>query len=197
MLAPIDKVIRRLVPGSKERYFSAGKWDDSWSHGYDLNKAREDARYGALTALMLRYEAQGPILDVGCGDGLLEERYRKLSTVPMVAFDYSAVAIEHAQSRQLSNVEFLCADSRSFQADRLFSMVVFNESLYYVDEYLGLMKNLSGSLAQNGTFVVSMHDAPITNRIWRNILHAYTPIQGVELKDEASGQIWRIRVLRP
>lgn len=83
---------------------------------------------------------------MGYGDGLLEEWYRKLSGVKIVALDYSATAIERARARCLPGVE-VCADSRRFQPAKRFSTIVFNGSLYHIDDYLALMKNLSRMLA--------------------------------------------------
>lgn len=197
VLALINRAIRHVIPRSKEPYYTCDKWNDSWSRGYDLNTAQEDGRYGTLIALMRRYERGGPLLDVGCGDGLLEEWYRKLSGVQMVAFDYSATAIERARARRLPGVDFFCADSRTFRPEQQFSIVVLNESLYYVDDYLGMMKDLSRALRADGVFLVSMHDARITKRIWKNVLCSYALLQGVTVKDESTGGLWRIRLLRP
>jgi trans-aconitate methyltransferase len=194
--ALIKQTIARVIPRSKERYYSSDKWNNSWAYGYDLNIAQEDARYGTLMALMRRYEEEGPLLDVGCGDGLLEERYRALSSVQIVAFDYSETAIERAKERRLSNVDFLCADSRTFCPKQQFSIIILNESLYYIDDYLGLMKHLSGTLKPHGAFIISMHDNPITQRIWKNVLRSYTLLQHVALKDECAGSLWRICLLR-
>jgi trans-aconitate methyltransferase len=197
VLGQIGRAVRRVVPRSKERYFSADKWNDSWSHGYDLNTAEEDARYGTLLAWMRRNEGEGPLLDVGCGDGLLEEQYRKFSNVPIVAFDYSATAIDQAKARHLKGVEFLCADSRTFRPAQEFSLIVFNESLYYVDHYLQLMKDLSLALKPGGIFIVSMHESAITKRIWKNLLRSFTLLGGVAVHDEGKGGRWHIRLLRP
>jgi 2-polyprenyl-3-methyl-5-hydroxy-6-metoxy-1,4-benzoquinol methylase len=197
VFAQMGRAAQHFNPRSKERYYTADKWNDSWSHGYDLNKAQEDARYGVLMALIQRFQKEGPLLDVGCGDGLLEERYRKLGDTRIVAFDYSATAIEHAMARQLPNVDFLCADSRTFRPEEKFSIVIFNESLYYADNYLDMMKDLSRSLKRDGVFIVSMHGSPITKRIWKNVLKSHILLQGVCLKDEITGGLWHIRSLRP
>lgn len=194
-----DRLQRKLshfVAPSKERYFSSDRWDESWSDGYDLNRPHEDARYGSLMATMSRYEGEGPILDIGCGDGLLEERYRVLSSVKIIAFDYSAVAIESAKKRGLRDVEFLCADSRTFRPQERFSAVVLNESLYYVDDYPGLLKDMSDLLKADGVFVISMHESSITARIWKNILRSYGLLQSVKITEESKNLTWHIRVLR-
>lgn len=197
-LTLINRAVHHVTPArSKERFYSSESWNHSWSHGYDLNQVQEDARYGALIALIRRHEKEGPLLDVGCGDGLLEEQYRKVSSVPIVAFDYSAVAIERAQARGLQSVDFLCADSRTFRPQPRFSVVVLNESLYYIEDYLGMMENLSLALTADGVFAVSMHDTPIASRIWKNLLRSYIPLHGVMLKDEPTGCRWHIRLLQP
>lgn len=195
VLGLIHRAVRHFIPRSKEPYYSSEKWNDSWSSGYDLNIAQEDGRYGTLMALMHRYERGGPLLDVGCGDGLLEERYRKLSSVQIVAFDYSETAIERAKTRHLPNVDFYCADSRTFRSEKQFSMVVLNESLYYLDDYLGLLKNLSRALKADGVFIVSMHHTRITKRIWKNVLRSYNLLHGVALRNEPTNGLWHIRVL--
>jgi 2-polyprenyl-3-methyl-5-hydroxy-6-metoxy-1,4-benzoquinol methylase len=198
LLSIINRVFRHVVPlRSKERYYSSGKWNDSWSHGYDLDRREEDARYGTLLALMRRYEKEGPLLDVGCGDGLLEEKYRQISSVPIVAFDYSASAIERARGRGLTNVEFLCADSRTFRPQQLFSVIVLNESLYYVDDYLIMMEALSKTLTPDGVFVVSMHATRLSKKIWNHIRASYISPQGVALKHEPTGCVWHVRLLQP
>lgn len=198
MLNVVKRAAHILHPArSKERYFSAQKWDLSWSQGYDLDRAPEDARYGALLSLVERHGQDGPILDVGCGDGLLEQHHRKLSNVPVVAFDYSAEAIERAKTRELSDVEFLCRDIRTFQSQQRFSAIVFNESLYYVDDYLIYLRQLSMNLTAGGVFIVSMYSTPVVKKIWKTLLRSYTSLHGVALEDEKTKALWHIRVLKP
>src|SRR5579872_758952 len=195
----INRAARRVIPArSKERYFSSGQWDESWSRGYEMsmNSAHEDARYGSLIALMRRYQKEGPVLDVGCGDGLLEEWYRNVSGIPMVAFDYSKEAVGRAMARRLPDVEFLCADSRTFQPQERFSMAVLNESLYYVDDYMGLLARLASALKPEGVLLISMYETRITRRMWKNVNRVYPLIQGVTLKHQPSGGVWHIRLFQ-
>lgn len=192
----IDRAIRHVTPRmSKERYFSPAIWNTKWSGGYDLNLAREDGRYGALAALMCRYHSGGSILDAGCGDGLLGTWFRRFSMARIVAFDYSTAAIDIAKARQLPEVEFFCADTRTFKPKERFSIVVLNESLYYMDNYMEVMSTLSGALTESGLFIVSMHSDPITKRIWKNLERSYVVLDGIMLKHEPTGGIWHLRVL--
>lgn len=181
---------------SYENYYSADGWNRDWSAGYDLSIPKEDARYGTLLTMMRRYERGGPILDVGCGDGLLAERYRSFSPARMVGFDYSETAVAHATARKVPNTEFFQADSRTYRPADLFPLIVLNESLYYLQDYMGVLKNLSQALTPEGVFLISMYDTVITRRIWKNLIPACTLLQGASVKDEGTGCRWWIRSVR-
>ncbi len=192
------RTVRHLtVERSYEQYYPAGRWEQDWAGRYDLDVPKEDGHYGALLALMRRYDRGGPILDAGCGDGLLEQIFRPLSTSRILAFDYSHAALERARARNLAGCEFFHADSRQYQGSELCSAVILNESLYYIEDYLGVMRNLSRCLKPDGVLIVSMYDTLITRRIWSALDRAYLRIQGIAVRDESSGLLWRIRVLRP
>ncbi|MGH7971535.1 MAG: hypothetical protein ACREIC_22685 [Limisphaerales bacterium] len=78
-----------LVERSYARYYSADGWEKSYQDGYVLGEDDQDARYGCLLMLLRRYDRGGPILDVGCGEGLLQERFRPFSSSPLIGVDYS------------------------------------------------------------------------------------------------------------
>ncbi len=192
------RTLRHLtVERSYEKYYSADRWEHDWSGSYDLDKPKEDGHYGALLAIMRRYDRGGPLLDAGCGDGLLEELFRPFSQSRILAFDYSQAALDRARARQVSGCVFEHADSRTYRPSERCSTVILNESLYYIEDYLGVMQNLSRGLKPDGVLIVSMYDTLITRRIWKALDRAYARVQGVEIRDEASGQLWHIRVLRP
>ena len=195
----LKRVFRQLfLDKSYQRYYSPNSWHQSYVHGYDLDVQNQDGRYGVLLTLLQRYEGVGPILDAGCGDGVLASRIRQMSTVRLVGVDYAHAAIEHARARALANCEFICEDVRDFQPREKFSVIVFNESLYYLEDYVSLLQSVEPHLdEQKGVFLISMFDTLVTARIWRNLVRHYELVQGVAVQDESSGRSWRIRVLKP
>lgn len=198
LLALPQRVLRHLfLDHSYADYYSAEIWEQKYRAGYELNATKEDGRYGALVGVLLRYQGQGPILDAGCGDGLLEEWLRRSSDVRMVGIDYASSAIEAARGRNIPDTEFVCADYRSFVPREKYNAIVLNEALYYIDDYLDVLRVLSGHLAEDGLLVISMFETLVTARIWKALRADYELVQGVSVRDEASGQGWRIRVLRP
>lgn len=192
-----QRVFRHLfLDQSSERYYSA----ESFHQAYEkenyanaiLSKPEEDARYGVLMALLQRYDQGGPLLDAGCGDGLLWERYRPLSQSRLLGIDYAPSAIDKANARNIPNTHFEVNDYRGYKVAEPCSVVVFNEALYYVDAYMDAMAAMEKMLKPGGLIVVSMWENLINRRMWRNIATQYRPLQAVQIFDEVSKKRWRI-----
>src|SRR5262245_37952025 len=125
-----------LFDRSYQNYYSAQVWDEKFKDGFRLDDPMEDSRYGALMMIMSRYENRGPILECGCGDGLLQEKVRAVSRVRLMGIDYAQAAIDKAKVREVPDCEFICADYRRFQPREQYSLLVFNEAIYYIDDYM-------------------------------------------------------------
>jgi 2-polyprenyl-3-methyl-5-hydroxy-6-metoxy-1,4-benzoquinol methylase len=199
----LSEVLRRptrvlshlMLDKSYEKYHSLEAWERQYSQDhYDLSVPKEDGRYGALTALLRRYDRGGPILDVGCGDGLLALRYRPLSESHLVGIDYSKTAIEVARGRNLPNTEFHVADLTQFRPAMSFSVIVFNEALYYIANYVETLKSMESLMQPQGVFLISMFDTLVTGRIWKALSRRYRPTQTVFIKDGQSGTKWTMSV---
>lgn len=178
---------------SYEKYYTSEVWDRMYRGGHSLDNPLETCRYAAVTNLMRQYAGGGMILDAGCGDGLLEEKCFSLG-LTIVGIDYSHAAIARARQRRLNNCEFIYADVRTFFSHQSFSVIVFNESLYYVEAYLESLQAMTPLLEPNGVFMISMYDTRITRRIWESLWHDFSLMSEVRVKHRVS---WTIRVLRP
>ena len=190
---PIRAFSHFLLDYSYQKYYSADIWDRKYAQEqYDLCAPMEDARYGVLMALLCRYDRGGPILDAGCGNGLLELRYRPLSDSHLVGIDYAPAAIERARRLNLANTEFRVSDFSRHPVPGPFSVIVFNEALYYAEKYMEILGSLEGALKPNGVFVISMFDTVVTARIWKTLRQRYRPLQTAHVKDGQSGQNWTI-----
>src|SRR5215813_5832262 len=91
---------------SYERYYTSRVWDRMYQRGYSLETPLEESRYAKVADLVRQYAARGLILDVGCGDGLLEETCSRLG-LRVLGIDYSQTAIASARQRHLENCEFV------------------------------------------------------------------------------------------
>lgn len=197
LFAFAKRVIRHLtVERSYERYYSADGWDRSYLEGYVLDTNDQDARYGSLLALMQRHDRGEPILDLGCGEGLLEEKYRKLSASRLVGVDYSQAAIGLANAKKIPNCQFICADYRAFSLPEPCGTIVLNESLYYLEDAVSVLRELGQHLSSQGVLIISMFQTLVTRRLWKALLPDYVILQSVVVQDETHRRSWRIRVLK-
>jgi trans-aconitate methyltransferase len=198
MIGYVARILRHLFyERSYERYYSAAAWERRWAGGYGVAEGKEEERYDALLTLMCRYAGDGPILDAGCGDGVLEQAFRAVSPVRVVGIDYSLEAVERAKARQIPNCSFAQSDYREFMPAERFPLIVLNESLYYVEDFVGVLRSLSRCLTGDGVFIVSMFDTLVTRRIWKVVASTYETGASVEIQHRATGRRWRIQVLRP
>ena len=191
---PIRAFRHVLLDRSYESYYSSEVWERKYrDEHYDLGDPQEDGRFGALMQVLRRYD-RGPMLDLGCGDGLLWKRYRPLSSSLLVGVDYSDTAVAKANSLALPETEFRCGDYRNFDPARQFAVVVFNESLYYIDAYPHAIAKAESFLSENGVIVVSMFDTLVTRRIWKSLLERRKWLQSLSVHDHRSKRMWTIRV---
>jgi len=179
---------------SYERYYSLKTWDQKYrEEKYDLSGKNEDGRYGVLLQILRRYDF-GTLVDLGCGDGLLWRKYRPLSDSELIGIDYSPTAVAKANALNVPHCRFECGDYRTFRPEQPVSIVVFNESLYYIDDFLTAVHKGNEWLSEKGVVVVSMFDTLVTRRIWKKLLQEYVAIQAVTIRDHESGRNWTIRV---
>jgi trans-aconitate methyltransferase len=191
---PIRAFRHVLLDRSYESYYSSEVWERKYrDEHYDLGDPQEDGRFGALMQVLRRYD-DGPMLDLGCGDGLLWKRYRPLSGSLLVGVDYSDTAVAKANSLALPETEFRCGDYRNFDPGRKFAVVVFNESLYYIDAFPDAVSKAESFLSENGVIVVSMFDTLVTRRIWKSLMERRKWLQSLSVQDHRSKRVWTIRV---
>jgi trans-aconitate methyltransferase len=191
---PIRAFRHILLDRSYEAYYSSEVWEKKYrDEHYHLGDPQEDGRFGALMRVLQRYD-RGPMLDLGCGDGLLWKHYRPLSDSLLMGVDYSGTAVAKAKSLALPNAEFHAGDYRTFDPGRKLAVVVFNESLYYIDGFLDAIAKGESFLGDQGVVVVSMFDTLVTRRIWKQLLDRRKWLQSLSVHDQRSKRIWTIRV---
>ena len=75
---------------------------DQWSESYDAEMARAGYRHPAIGAALLARHAPrgtGPVLDAGCGTGLLGDWLNILGLAPVEGLDLSAGMLARAQAK--------------------------------------------------------------------------------------------------
>jgi SAM-dependent methyltransferase len=149
---------RKLLVNDSEKRYASGRW------GY-MKGSAELHRYSLISGCATYY-MPGPrrILDVGCGEGILQARipYDKY-----VGVDMNAAAIAQARAREDASTSFILADARAYEPRETYDVVIFNESLYYMSDPMSVVAHYRKYLADPGIIVVCMFQTNLARKLWK------------------------------
>jgi 2-polyprenyl-3-methyl-5-hydroxy-6-metoxy-1,4-benzoquinol methylase len=173
------------------------EWEARYSSGW-LEKYRQIdklARYSIIIGYCHYFTQTPAILDVGCGQGILQERlhhtYRRY-----VGLDHSAKAIHQAAGRQDDRTVFITADASTYACEEQFDVIVFNECLYYFEDPLAVMRRYESFLQADGIFIVSIFEHLKTQKVWKILDSQYITIDSVRVRQK-TGKTWAVKVFAP
>jgi 2-polyprenyl-3-methyl-5-hydroxy-6-metoxy-1,4-benzoquinol methylase len=97
-------------------------------------------------------------LDLGCGPGLITERFTPYSrTITAVDFSEKAIELARKNCSHCANVEFVKEDITKFKRTERYDLFFCSEVLYYLDEegFDRLVGNIQEMAAPNAELVVT------------------------------------------
>ncbi|MEM7085462.1 MAG: class I SAM-dependent methyltransferase [Bacteroidota bacterium] len=110
------------------KQYKSGRWES-------LKSDLEAKRYYQILDYLKEFAPDNPaILDIGCGDGVLNQRISDFPFDYFLGVDFSSVSIEKAKANNYPKAEFLAEDVLTFVPQRNFDVIVFNEAFYYIPE---------------------------------------------------------------
>ncbi|MET0389309.1 MAG: class I SAM-dependent methyltransferase [Polyangiales bacterium] len=177
-------------PPQWEQEYRTGKW--RYMHGL-----QELARYSVVIGYARFFRPGGAVLDLGCGEGILQQRLGTNGYSRYMGVDVSEVAIARARERTDASTMFVCADVERFEPGRKFDVIVFNEVLYYFSDPLAVLRRFESLLEPDGIFIVSMFSDSETSKNWSVLERAYEFIDETTTGNAKSGFAWSCRVARP
>lgn len=121
-----------------------------------IGKGADFSRFALLGALLQRHVQNGSILDVGCDTGKLNEL---VGNARYVGIDARSEAIETAK-QLFPHSHFICARADEWIPEQAFDAVVFNESLYYLDDFAGALEKFYHCLCPGGVLALSIYEHP-------------------------------------
>ncbi len=166
--------------------------DGCWNY---LQSARELAHYSVILGYYMHYCSGGSVLDVGCGEGVLQRRLRALGYARYLGIDSSEQAIARAQAQQDTLTEFRCANAETYSPQERFDVIVFNEVLYYLRDPVGVVRRLTCALNPDGIAIVSMFRIGSRRQIWLSLERAVRIEDGVTVTHHDVGS-WDVKVIR-
>ena len=172
MLAQGLPFAARLLPLlTTEKVPPQAQWErdyasDRWSYLAGLD---ELAHYSVIAGYYAFLKPSGRVLDVGCGEGILQTRLAPHGYRRYLGIDFAAGAICRVAERRNPATDFQVADAATFTTDEKFDAIIFNESLYYFRDPAGIVKRYLTFLASDGIMIASMVIARDRIAIWNAI----------------------------
>jgi len=160
---------------------------DRWNYQYDkglwdgLRGLDELARFSVIIGyIKFLKPGQPDILEIGCGEGFLQQRLQEQNYGRFVGLDISDRAIATAQAQADAKSTYLVADMDRYTPEGLFDMVIFNESIYYSKHPLKTLQQYTRSLKPGGLLIVTINNHKHSDELWQTIK------DGFQLVDEAT-----------
>lgn len=155
----------------------------------------EMGHLSVLAGHFLALKRGGSLLDVGCGDGILQEWLTDGAYSRYVGVDKDDV-IEHSLHRGDERTMFVRADMNAFVPPQRFDAVVFCESLYYLHDTIGGLRRYQRYLADDGVFLVSMWASEKNSARWRDISVWFDVLDETQVTN-AAGTRWTCKAFVP
>lgn len=180
---------KRLFTRSKEQQwnkeYARGTWDS-------LKSPLEEERFQALRLLITKYSRNSSILEVGCGEGILQSTLPPHLYSDYLGIDISQVAIQKAAYLQNPVVHYCYADMEKFVPPQSFDIIIFSETLYYATNPLGLMQQYMEYLRPEGIMIVSVFENP-RNKKAMSLINSSFPYTEEIITSNEKGK-WYCRV---
>ena len=173
-------------------------WNDQYNTGRwsYLDQLSELAHYSVIVGYCQHFALNGKILDVGCGEGVLQQRLSILPYGHYTGIDISSVAIENAQQYKNKHTEFQATDALSFQTNERYNIIIFNESLYCFNDCIKVLQHYQSLLTDDGVFIISMHVQELSLKHWKRIEEHHDVIDSVKITNQENTS-WICKAIRP
>ncbi len=163
----VQRKIFRSYRARLNYQYKRGGWD--WLAAMD-----EMAHHQILAGYFRHLKKGGSLLDLGCGEGVLQEAVGKENYSYYIGVDLSDDAARIArEKRGDANTLFLQGNMDQYVPPRKFDVIAVNEAIYFSDDALKLLVRLEAYLAPDGYFLISMVDGK-GDHIWDRLSTTYT-----------------------
>src|SRR6266699_5868480 len=197
----ISSIIHALERRQNKGDISVGKEDwelqylgKMWNY---LSNCKEVSHYSVIVGYIQYFKPTGSILDIGCGEGILQARLTASGYARYVGIDISDAAIQKAHLREDEKTIFISGDADSYIPPELFDVIIFNEVLYYFDYPLESFARYMEFLKENGMIITSLFQTIRSNSIRRRIKEMCPAVVETKVTNTFKSLTWFCNVFAP
>jgi 2-polyprenyl-3-methyl-5-hydroxy-6-metoxy-1,4-benzoquinol methylase len=167
--------------------------DGDWSR---LHQIGELGHYSVIAGYFGRFKPGGSVLDVACGEGILQRHLKPHRYSRYLGIDYVPEAISAASGSKDETTDFAVADAADYTTEQKFDAIIFNECLYYFDDPMRVVQRYVDFLEVGGMLIISNYSSLSNLNMIRSIR------QTLNIDDEVSiinrdGISWTVQLARP
>ncbi|AEI51184.1 class I SAM-dependent methyltransferase [Runella slithyformis] len=153
LTATVDLFNRKVLRRHKDRWnyqYNLGRWES-------LGDIHELSRFSVIAGYAQFLKPNGKILEIGAGEGYLQQRFDKSKYSLYYSTDVSDVAINNGKKHEDDKTKYLVADMNTYVPDQKFDLIIINEAIYYGSSVDKVLTRFNPFLAENGLFIVSIN----------------------------------------
>lgn len=185
----VHAIIKRFASSNSKRVvwnkeFANGQWNY-------LDHKPSAERHDIIYFYLQKWLHKGNILDLGCGTGVTALELHNDEYNYYMGIDISDVAIQRAidQCRN-DNVkshksQFRVSDISAYVPDRKYNVILFRESLYYINKFVlrRVLDHYKDYLDEHGVFIVRIFDKNRYRHLLKTIEDRYNIIEISSIQD--------------
>lgn len=181
---------RKILRVNRERWnhqYAQGKWEG-------LKSETEHERFMATVKLLAKWKPNADILEIGCGEAILQQKLEGVPYSSLTGVDLSDVAIARAQVFTNERTRYVAANMEHYHPDNQYDTIIFTESLNYASNPKELLKRYQSYLKKDGVFIVSMYNSKHIPPIWQAIETQFQVLDSIRTTNQRGS--WDCKVLQ-
>jgi 2-polyprenyl-3-methyl-5-hydroxy-6-metoxy-1,4-benzoquinol methylase len=155
-----------------------------------LANNEEVSRYSVIIGYIQHFKPKASIFDIGCGEGILQERLSTFGYTSYIGLDISETAVQRACLKSDTKTDFISGNAESYVPQELFDVIVFNEVLYYFRDPLETFVRYSKFLKENGIIITSLEHTIRSTAIRRRIKKIYPALVETKITNTHKNFTW-------
>lgn len=192
-------MLHKLISFIRRKTSQRFKFNQQFEHGVwdGLKDIAELSRYSIIVGYTQFHCKQPHILDLGCGEGILQERLKYIGYSSYLGIDFSDVAVANCKHLENHNTRFEVGDLNKLNVAGTYDVIIYNESIYYLSNPEAAIRALFAQLNDGGIFIFSIVDkhGSVQIRLWERINAILTLFDSTRVTN-CQGHSWTIQVYR-